>query len=201
MTLSIASIPAEQRTTVEFVNYRMNDDEFYAFCRQNEPLKFERNPHRTIVAMPNTGGRSGNRNTKIVSQLDLWAETIGDLVFDSSMTFKLPNGATRSPDAAWVSTDRWQQLTDEEQEKFPPLAPDFVVELMSKSDSVTDSKEKMREYITNGVLLGWLVNTKQQEILIYRADDTISKHADFDQAVSGEAILPGFTFSLRLLIR
>lgn len=201
MTLSIANIPEEQRTTVEFVNYQMDDEEFYAFCRQNDHLKFERNADGTIVAMPNTGGKTGNRNTKITSRLDIWSETAGGLAFDSSTAFKLPNGATRSPDASWISNARWNQLTDEDQEKFPPLAPEFVVELMSKSDSLNSAKEKMDEYISNGVLLGWLIDMKRQEVFIYHADGVVSRHTDFDQPIFGEDVLPGFSFNLRLLIK
>lgn len=201
MTLSIANIPDEQRTTVEFGDYQMDDDAFYAFCRQNDHLKFERNADGTIVAMPNTGGKTGNRNTKITSRLGIWSETAGGLAFDSSTAFKLPNGATRSPDASWISDARWNQLTDEDQEKFPPLAPEFVVELMSKSDSLTSVKEKMEEYIKNGVLLGWLIDTKRQEVFIYHADGSISKHTDFDRPISGGDILPGFLFDLRLLMK
>ena len=176
------------------------------FCRQNDHLKFERTapadrPDGTIVAMPNTGGKAGIRNTKIIFHLYGWSESFGGLVFDSSTAFKLPNGATRSPDAAWISDARWNQLTDSQQEKFPPVAPDFVVELMSKTDSLSSAKEKMQEYIANGVSLGWLINVKQQEVLIYRADGTISKHTDLEQPISGEDVLPGFTFDLRLLLR
>lgn len=200
MTLSIENIPDEQRATVN-ADYMMDDDAFYEFCRQNDHLKFERNPDGTIVAVPNTGGKTGNRNTKITSRLDIWSESFGGLVFDSSTAFKLPNGATRSPDAAWISDARWNQLTDSQQEQFPPVAPDFIVELMSKTDSLNSAKEKMQEYIANGVLLGWLVNIKQQEVLIYRADGTISKHTDFEQPTSGEDVLPGFTLDLRLLLR
>ncbi|TAE34094.1 MAG: Uma2 family endonuclease [Cytophagales bacterium] len=201
MTLSIANIPEAQLTTVEFANYQMDDGAFYEFCRQNDHLKFERNADGTIVAMPNTGGKTGNRNTKITARLDIWSEENGGLVFDSSTAFKLPNGATRSPDAAWVSDARWNALTDEEQERFPPVAPEFVVELMSKSDSLSNAKEKMQEYMANGVLLGWLINIKQQEVLIYRADGTISKHTDFNQPISGEDILLNFSFNLSLLLR
>ncbi|CAN5550250.1 Uma2 family endonuclease [soil metagenome] len=202
MTLSIANLPEEQRpTTVEFANYQMDDDAFYDFCRQNEHLKFERNPDGTIIAMPNTGGKTGNRNTKLTSRLDFWSESYGGLVFDSSTAFKFPNGATRSPDAAWISIERWQTLTDSQQEKFPPIAPDFIVELMSVTDSLSSAKEKMQEYIVNGVMLGWLINPKQEEVLIYRADGTISKHTNFDQLITGEDVLPGFEFNLRLLMR
>ncbi len=202
MTISIANLPEEQRnTTVEFANYQMDDDAFYDFCRQNEHLRFERNPDGIIVAMPNTGGKTGNRNTKLISRLDFWSESFGGLIFDSSTAFKFPNGATRSPDAAWVSEVRWNALTDTQQEKFPPVAPEFIVELLSATDSINKSKEKMQEYIINGVLLAWLINPKANEVLIYRADGTISKHTDFDQSITGEDVLPGFAFDLRLLLR
>lgn len=194
-------MPDVQQTIVKFANYQMDDLAFYEFCRQNDHLKFERNPDGTIVAMPNTGGKTGNRNTKITSRLDAWSETHGGLVFDSSTAFKLPNGATRSPDVAWVSDARWNELTEDEQERFPPVAPEFVVELMSKTDVLAPAKDKMQEYIANGVQLGWLINVKQQEVLIYRADGTIGKHTDFNEPISGEKVLPGFTFNLNLLMR
>jgi Uma2 family endonuclease len=201
MTLSIANIPEEQRTTVEFANYQMDDRAFYDFCRQNDHLKFERSADGTIVAMPNTGGRTGIRNTKITSRLDIWSETYGGLVFDSSTAFKLPNGATRSPDAAWISDARWNQLTSDEQERFPPITPDFVVELMSNTDSLTDAKAKMAEYISAGVQLGWLINIKNQEVLIYHADGIAITHTQFTQPLSGGDVLPGFLFDLQLLLR
>ena len=141
----------------------MDDDAFYEFCRQNEHLKFERNPDGTIVAIPNTGGKTGIRNSAIIFKLYGWAESFGGLVFDSSTAFKLPNGATRSPDTAWISNLRWNQLTDSQQEKFPPIAPDFVVELMSATDSIKSAKEKMQEYMANGVLLGWLITSNSRK--------------------------------------
>ena len=176
------------------------------FCRQNERLRFEHNPDGIIIAMPNTGGKTGNSNTKLISRLDFWSESYRGLVFDSSIAFKFSNGATRSPDAAWISDVRWNALTDTQQEKFPPIAPEFVVELIradvrSATDSINKAKEKMQDYIANGVLLAWLVNPKANEVLIYRADGTISRHTDFDQPITGEDVLPGFTFDLRLLMR
>ena len=202
MTLSIANLPEEQRaTTVEFTNYQMDDDAFYDFCRQNEHLKFERNPDGIIIAMPNTGGKTGTRNSVIIFKLYGWSESFGGLVFDSSTAFKFPNGATRSPDAAWVSEARWNTLTDSQQEKFPPIAPEFVVELISVTDLVNSAKEKMQEYMANGVVLAWLINPKQEEVLIYRADGTIGKHTDFEKPITGEDVLPGFNFTLRLLLQ
>ncbi|WP_028524933.1 Uma2 family endonuclease [Runella limosa] len=177
----------------------MDDVAFYRFCRRNDHLRFERNPDGTILIMPNTGGKTGIRNTKIVSRLDMWSESHDGKVFDSSTAFKLPNFATRSPDAAWVSDERWNQLNDEEQERFPPIAPDFVVELMSASDQLKKAQEKMLEYIENGVRLGWLIQPSSETVFIYRADGTISKVTTFDQSLSGEEVLPDFEFPLRLL--
>lgn len=178
----------------------MDDKAFYRFCRRNDHLRFERNPDGTILIMPNTGGKTGIRNTKIVSRLDIWSESFGGKVFDSSTAFKLPNFATRSPDASWISDDRWNKLTEDEQERFPPIAPDFVVELMSASDKLKKAQEKMHEYIENGVQLAWLIQPSSQTVFIYRADGTISKVIDFDTKLSGENVLPEFEFSLKLLL-
>ena len=201
MTLSIPASLHDDPQTIIHTDYAMDDDAFYEFCRQNQHLKFERDPDGLIIAMPNTGGKTGNRNAAITFKLYGWAESYGGLAFDSSTAFKLANGATRSPDASWVSDERWNQLTETQQEKFPPIAPEFIIELMSKSDTLNTAKAKMQEYIDNGVLLGWLIDTKQPEVLIYRADGTIGKHLDFDQPISGEDVLPGFSFNLRLLLR
>ncbi|MCP1383382.1 Uma2 family endonuclease [Runella salmonicolor] len=178
----------------------MDDKAFYKFCRRNDHLRFERNPDGTILIMPNTGGKTGIRNTKIVSRLDLWSESFGGKVFDSSTAFKLPNFATRSPDAAWISDERWNSLNEDEQERFPPIAPDFVVELMSASDILKKAQEKMHEYIENGVQLAWLIQPSSQTVFIYRIDGTISKVVDFDNKLSGENVLPEFEFSLKLLL-
>lgn len=178
----------------------MDDKAFYKFCRRNDHLRFERNPDGTILIMPNTGGKTGIRNTKIVSRLDLWSESFGGKVFDSSTAFKLPNFATRSPDAAWISDERWNSLNEDEQERFPPIAPDFVVELMSASDILKKAQEKMHEYIDNGVQLAWLIQPSTQTVFIYRIDGTISKVIDFENKLSGENVLPEFEFSLKLLL-
>ena len=190
----------QQLETLE-LEYEMDDHAFYVFCRRNQHLRFERNPDRTIIIMPNTGGKTGIRNTKIISRLDFWSETYGGKVFDSSTAFKLPNFSTRSPDAAWVSIDRWNELSEDDQERFPPLAPDFVVELMSASDQLKKAQEKMHEYIENGVQLAWLIQPETQIVFIYRADGTISKTTDFSQKLSGENVLPNFEFPLHLLLQ
>ena len=179
---------------------RMTEDEFFAFCQANSQAKFERRADGTITYMALTGGDTGRRNTKLISRLDRWAEDTGlGLVFDSSTGFRLPSGAVRSPDAAWVSTAAWEALSDAERRKFPPLCPDFVVELLSSSDSPEDMTEKVQEYIANGCRLAWLLDPKNDIARVFRADGSVSAPISFDETLSGEAVLPGFEFQLSLL--
>ncbi len=149
--------------------------------------------------MPNTGEKTAKRNSKINLKLSLWEEENGGNVFDSSTAFIFPNGASRSPDAAWVSDELWNTLSDTEQDKFPKISPEFVIELMSPSDKMKDAKMKMLEYIDNGVQLAWLINSSEEEVHIFRADGTISKVNGFDNTLSGEAILKDSEFKLNLL--
>ncbi|RDB07112.1 Uma2 family endonuclease [Runella aurantiaca] len=179
----------------------MDDKAFYKFCRRNDHLRFERNPDGTILMMLNTGGKTGKRNSEINFELVLWnRKHKKGVVFDSSTAFKLPNFATRSPDAVWISDERWNSLNEDEQDRFPPIAPDFVVELMSASDILKKAQEKMHEYIENGVQLAWLIQPSTQTVFIYRIDGTISKVIDFNNKLSGENVLPEFEFSLKLLL-
>jgi Uma2 family endonuclease len=178
----------------------IDDDEFFALCQRNPNFKLEKNPDGSVIIMPNTGGNTGKRNTEINTELNLYRrKKQSGNVFDSSTAFIFPNGATRSPDAAWVSDELWNTLTDEEQDKFPKTSPEFVVELLSPSDRLKDAKTKMLEYIDNGVELAWLINPSDEEVHIYRLDGTISKVNGFDNVLSGENILPNFEFDLRLL--
>ena len=178
---------------------QFSNDEFFAFCQANRDLKFERNPEGEIIIMSPTGGITGKRNNKLSAKLDYWNEihSQGE-VFNSSTGFLLPSGAMRSPDAAWVARARWEALSYEEQEKFPPLCPDFVVELMSSSDSLSAAQEKMREWMDNGCRLGWLIFPKEERALIYEGQ-AIEEISGFNQTISGSTILPGFTFDLAWL--
>ncbi len=183
---------------LHYSRFRFNDDEFYEFCQQNGDLKLERDANGTIMIVPNTGGKTGDRNSEINFQLRLWNKQhkVGTL-FDSSTAFKLPSSAVRSADAAFVSREHWESLTEQEQEKFPPLAPDFVIELMSKSDSLKDSKEKMLiDWMANGCRLSWLIDPFNQTVHIYRADGSIQIVRGFEQPLSGEDVLPGLMFDL-----
>ena len=146
--------------------------------------------------MPPTGGTTGWRNAKLTQRLTSWAEADGTgLTFDSSTVFALPNGARRSPDAAWVLRERWEVLTEEEQERFPPLCPDFVIELRSRTDSLPALQDKMLEYIANGARLGLLLDPETRRVYIYRpggAVETLENPA----TISGDPVLPGFVLNL-----
>ena len=142
------------------------------------------------MTMSPTGGITGNRNADMTFQLQAWnCQTQLGKVFDSSTGFKLPNGANRSPDTAWISLERWQTLTLAEQERFIPLCPDFVVELCSTCDALSVLQQKMQEYQVNGARLGWLIDPKRKVVEIYRPDDTVEM-LQSPQTLSGEDVLP-----------
>jgi Uma2 family endonuclease len=177
----------------------LTDDQFYKLCRNNPDLKFERNAHGELIIMPPTGGETGRRNSSLITDVNLWnRKTQLGQVFDSSTCFKLPNGADRSPDVSWIRQDRWDALTPEQKEKFPPICPDFVIELMSPSDTLKTVQAKMQEYVDNGLQLGWLLNRKDRQVEIYRPDRTVESLRS-PTSLSGEAILPRFVLDLEFI--
>jgi Uma2 family endonuclease len=177
-------------------------EQFEALASANPDLRLERTAHGELIVNPPTGGESSSRNLSISGQLDNWCETHEDLGegFDSSGGFILPNGATRSPDASWVSRTRWEALTPKERKGFVPLCPDFVVELRSASDSLSTLQAKMREYIDNGARLGWLIDPQNQRVEIYRQQAEVEILIN-PAELSGEDVLPGFVLNLRRVWR
>ena len=147
--------------------------------------------------MPPTGGETGKRNVNLILQIALWNEQtqVGE-VFESSTGFSLPNGADRSPDVSWVKKARWDALTKEQREKFIPLCPDFVIEILSPTDRLKKTQEKMQEYLENGCSLGWLINRKNQEVEVYRPNQEVEVLKS-PQTLSGEDVLPGFILNLQ----
>ena len=175
----------------------ITEDQFFALCQLNRDLRLERNAEGDIIVMPPTGGETGNRNAEITGQVVSWTKQDGTgAVFDSSTGFKLPNGADRSPDAAWVRRSRLAQLSREEKEKFLPLCPDFVIELLSPSDDLEEIQAKMDEYIENGARLGWLLDPKSRRIYVYRPGKRVIVMENAEE-ISGEPELPGFVLNLR----
>ncbi len=178
---------------------QLSDQQFYQLCRENPEVKFERNTKGEILIMSPTGGGTGKRNFEIGVEFGIWNRKYKlGVCFDSSTCFKLPNGANRSPDVAWIKKERWDSLTAAEQEKFSPIAPDFVLELMSPSDSLQETRAKMQEYIDNGVKLGWLINRKMRQVEIYRLSKPV-EILEFPQELSGEDILPEFILNMQII--
>jgi len=199
----MSQVLAEPQTSQAYITLRlkpaikMTDDEFFALCQLNRDLRLERNAEGDIKVMPPTGGETGNRNAEITGQLVIWTKQDGTgAAFDSSTGFKLPNGADRSPDAAWVQKSRLAVLTQEEKEKFLPLCPDFVIELLSPSDELEEVKAKMDEYIENGARLGWLLEPRSRRVYVYRPGESVIMIENTGQ-ISGEPELPGFVLNLR----
>jgi Uma2 family endonuclease len=176
---------------------QMTDEEFFRFCQDNRDLKFERTSEGQIILMSPTFFITGNRNNEILYQLNKWNKKhkLGRTV-DSDTGFYLPNGAMRNPDAAWVSFERLNEIDPSELEKFPHLVPDFIVELKSKSDRIVDVKEKMKEWMTNGCRLGWLIDADEEKVFIYEGLNHERVHENFDMPLSGEPVLPSFEMIL-----
>ncbi|URD48371.1 Uma2 family endonuclease [Chroococcidiopsis sp. CCNUC1] len=174
----------------------LTDEQFYQLCQANRDVRFERTAEGELIVMPPTGGETGDRNSEMNFQLRAWnKQTRLGKVFDSSTGFKLPNGADRSPDAAWVRLEQWEALTPEQRQKFPPLAPDFVIELRSATDDLKPLQAKMQEYLDNGVLLGWLLDPQRQIVEIYRIGIDVEV-IQSPTTLSGEDVLPGFVMDL-----
>ncbi len=178
---------------------KLGEDGFFEFCMLNKDLRIELTSAGDLIIMSPTGGKTGNRNVKITIRGGTWAEQDGTgLAFDSSTLFTLPNGAKRSPDFSWVRNERWEQLSEKEQEQFPPLCPDFVVELRSPSDSLRTLKKKMQEYVENGAQLGWLIDPFEKKVYVYRPQIAV-ECLEAPETISGEPLLLGFTLDVRSL--
>ncbi|MEH2022708.1 Uma2 family endonuclease [Nostoc sp.] len=176
---------------------QMTDEQFFEFCQVNRDLRIERNKFGELVIMPPTGSETGNRQGNISGQLWVWSEQDGTgITFSSSTGFKLSTRAECSPDASWIKLERWNALSPEQQRKFAPICPDFVVELKSPSDNLQTLKEKMEEYMNEpGIQLGWLIDRKQRKLYIYRPG--LSEEClDNPATVSGESVLPGFILNM-----
>ncbi|NJP08791.1 MAG: Uma2 family endonuclease [Leptolyngbyaceae cyanobacterium RU_5_1] len=175
---------------------QMTNDQFYEFCLANRDLRIERTASGEVIIMPPAFSDTGNRNFNIAVKLGGWAEQDGTgLGFDSSSGFTLPNGATRSPDAAWIKLERWNALTEAQKASFAPICPDFVIELRSSSDLLTTLQNKMQEYLDNGASLGWLIDRTNRQVYIYRPNQEPEILAD-PESVSGDPTLPGFVLQM-----
>jgi Uma2 family endonuclease len=199
--VQIPASPFSQTLPIELpssIGLHVSQEQFAALAAVNRDLKLERTAQGELIVNPPTGWETGERNRSLTGQLDRWYEENEDLgkAFDSSTGFILPNGATRSPDASWVSQQRWDALTPEQKGTFASICPDFVVELRSGSDALEPLRAKMKEYIDNGALLGWLLNPQQRQVEIYKPGLEVEV-LENPTKLSGEDVLPGFVLNLR----
>jgi Uma2 family endonuclease len=173
------------------------EDQFCELVKLNPELRLERTSTGEVIVMPPAGSETGARNSRLTMQLGIWnAQTQLGIAFDSSSGFTLPNGAIRAPDASWIAAERWRRLTREQRRRFAPIAPDFVIELVSPSDEIDDVRDKMRDYMVNGVQLGWLIDPQERRIEVYRPG-TATQILDNPISVSADPELPGFVLDLQ----
>ena len=176
------------------------DDELYEFCVINKDLRIERDKDQNIIIMTPVGGNSGFFEKDLIFEVERWVrEKQRGYSFSSSTGFLLPNGAMRSPDACWVSEERWSKLKPKQKQKFPPVVPDFVAEIRSASDELHSRQNKMEEWIENGVRLGWLLDLKNEKAYVYRVGESAEVIEGLIQQLTGEDVMPGFTVDLARL--
>ncbi len=174
----------------------ISDRALEQLCRENPDLRFETDKQGKLIVMSPTGSESGKRNSSLLAQVWNWNNQCKlGVVFDSSTGFKLFNDAVRSPDVSWVELSRWNSLNDKQKRGFAPINPDFVIELLSPTDNISETQRKMMEYMDCGVKLGWLINPDTKEVEIYRngRDKEILSNPS---NMSGEDILPGLNVDL-----
>jgi Uma2 family endonuclease len=178
---------------------KFSDEQYEEFCQQNPDLLIERSAEGDIIIVSPTGGESGNRNFYLTAQIGAWVTKDGTgKGFDSSTEFRLPNGAMRMPDVSWVRNERWNALSQSDRRRFPPLCPDFVIELRSPSDRLKNLQAKMEEYIANGAQLGWLIDPFERKIHVYRPNTKVETLDDPAQ-ISGAPLLRGLVLDVQAL--
>jgi Uma2 family endonuclease len=177
----------------------LSENQFFTLCQQNPDLKIERSCQGELIIMPPTGGETGRKNAELIADFIIWnRQSKLGIVFDSSTCFRLPKGGDRSPDVSFIKKERWDGLTSEQQRKFPPLCPDFVLELLSPSDNLGFTQAKMQEYQANGVQLAWLLNPQDQQVEIYRVGYPV-EILFRPRELFGENILPNFVLNIAWL--
>lgn len=196
----VLDVDIDTRYTIQDYRQNMTDSEFMDFCMANKRMRIERDQNQNIIIMPPLTGFSSYYEGETYAELRNWTrKNKFGVAFNSSIGFKLPNGATRMPDACWISPEKWADVTEEDMDKFLTVVPDFVIEVRSKTDSLKRLQDKMLEWIENGVRLAWLINPKDKQSIIYRKNGDIETINGFENILNGEDIVPGFEFDLGIL--
>ena len=189
-----ATLP--NRLALDIRALQMTGEQFFQLCSDNGDLRLELTAKKELIIRPLAGGTTSWRNSNLNADLVIWARQDGTgITFDSNAGFTLPNGAVRSPDASWILLSRWEALSSAEQDRFAPICPDFVIELLSPSDRLADLQDKLTEYMESGVRLGFLVDPQQRRVYVYRPGVSVEV-LDEPATVSGDPVLPGFALNL-----
>lgn len=184
------------------ISGRFSDEEFFWFCQGNKDLRIERNSNLEISIMSPSTSWSGSHSGEVLRQLGNWnVENEKGITFDSSSGFTLPDRSVFSPDAAWISSVRWNKLTQSQKDSFAPICPEFVIEVTSKTDSAEQLLEKMEVWRKNGAVLAWLIDPRNQRIYIFRSDKPTEILEGFERTISAGNPVEGFNLDLRRLLK
>ncbi len=176
---------------------KLNEDEFYHFCQDNELLRIEKDKHQNIIIMAPTGSKMGYINLEIAFRVKQWVDKKGvGLVFDSSTGFTLPDGSVRSPDVSVVSNKLWNSISAEQKDRFAPVCPEFVIELRSRNDELKTLLQKMKEYLGNGGESGWLIDPQEQAVYVFDRNNKDFTKQPFHEALIGKYLMEGFSLNL-----
>lgn len=192
-----ANLAMQPMVLHQLAELQMSDEQFYQFCQNNPTWTIERSAAGEILIMSPTGAETGGYNFDLITQLGIWTRRDGrGKGFDSSTGFRLPNGAVRSPDAAWVLKSRWETISPKDRQGFPLLCPDFVLELRSPTDLLATLQDKLQEYIANGAQLSWLIDPVEGQVLVYRPDQAVEV-LNTPAKLAGDPVLKGFVLDLQ----
>jgi Uma2 family endonuclease len=189
-----------QIVEIKTESLNLTEEQFFKFCVENKELRIERDKNKTIIIMAPTGGETGNSNIKLGTKVEVWNEkdNLG-YCFDSNTGFTLPNKAMRSPDVSWIPKEKWENLPREDRKRFAHICPDFVIELVSESDTLKEVMKKMEEWIENGCRLGWLIDPESITTFVYKPNMKPAE-VPFSEMLSGETVLPGFELMVGKII-
>jgi Uma2 family endonuclease len=176
----------------------LSEKDFFALCQKFPDAILEYTPDGTVIIMPPTDPDSGDRVAEVVQQLRNWAQALKrPRVTGPDTGFFFPDGGRRAPDAAWFDLARWRTVQASNSElRVPVFAPEFVIEVRSPDDRMRELREKMQEFISNGVQLGWLIDPFDRTVTIYRPGRIPEVLTD-PSTVSGEGPVAGFVLNLQ----
>ena len=184
------------------VDFRANDfpTRFIEFCEANDHYEMEVNEAGELVILPMVGFRGNRHETEMATELNIWRRANGGISASQTSRFRLPTGAIRGPDAAWITQERYDTATDEEKETVIVGVPDFVVEIRSRRDNLRPLQRKMQIWMDGGARLGWLIDPRSRRVFIYRSGQPEPEILENPETVDGEDVLPGFSFAVRQYI-